>query len=138
MLVRSCSIEIQEVIMSELVTRLCDGSHPVAISLRPERTALALKQRIEQYGFVHIKFTDTRGGTELGVRLDKEACNLGVADFEQSRGRITLVGRLRLNYVSVDCVAEIDLSTLEGTGYLRRIENSADSGAELAQASPPS
>jgi hypothetical protein len=128
-------IEITEVEMNELVARLCTGSNPVTISLRPERTASALKQRIEKYGFVHIKFTDTRGGTELGVRLDKEACNLAAADFEQARGKVTLCGRLRLNYVPVECIAEIDLSTLEGTGYLRKIENAVESGSSLPQAS---
>lgn len=113
--------------MCELVDRLCEGSHPVTISLRPERTALALRQRIEKYGFVHIKFTDTRGGTELGVKLDKEACNLS-ADFEQVKGKITLIGHLKLNYVPVQCIADIELSTLEGTGHLRKVEDPARNG----------
>src|SRR5579863_6158419 len=103
--------------MSEIVDRLCKGSHPVTISLRPERTATALKERIERYGFVHIKFTGTRGGTELGVKLDKDECNLGAADFNHAEGKISLSGRLKLNYVPVRCLADIDLSTLEGTGY---------------------
>lgn len=109
--------------MNELVAKLCSAPNPVAIILRPERTASALKQRIEKYGFVHIKFTSTRGGTELGVRLNKEACNLASANFEQAEGKVTLHGNLRLNYIPVECIAEIDLSTLEGTGRLRQIEN---------------
>jgi hypothetical protein len=112
--------------MSELVLRLCTGSHPVEISLRPERTALALKQRIELYGYVHVRFTDTRGGTELGIRLDKEECSWGAADFEHGKGKITLSGRLKLDYIPVQCVADIDLSTLEGTGYLRMLDAAAD------------
>jgi hypothetical protein len=123
---------MREVEMNELVTRLCSGPNPVTISLRPEKTASALKQRIEKYGFVHIKFTNTRGGTELGVRLDKDACELASADFDQASGKITLCGRLRLNYVPVECIAEIDLATLEGTGYLRKIEN-AESGSSPLQ-----
>lgn len=109
--------------MSEVVRKLCGGSHPVEIILRSERTASALKQRIEQNGFVYIKFTETRGGTELGVRLDKEACDWESADFEQGQGKITLSGRLTLNFVPVQCVADIDLSTLEGTGYLQMMED---------------
>jgi hypothetical protein len=120
--------------MSEIVDRLCTGSHPVAISLRPERTATALKERIERYGFVHIKFIDTRGGTELGVKLDKDGCNLGAADFNHAEGKISLSGRLKLNYVPVRCFADIDLSTLEGTGYLRKMDTLDDNLEAPAQA----
>src|SRR5262252_4793283 len=55
-----------------LVEKLCEGDHPVIASLRPEKTVQALKERID-LGYVHIKFTETKGGTELGVRLDPEA-----------------------------------------------------------------
>jgi len=77
----------------ELVTRLSQGSHPVEASLRPKRTVQALKERIDM-GYVHIKFTGTRGGTELGVRLDPEALNLSTADFEQGTGTAHLVRNL--------------------------------------------
>jgi hypothetical protein len=112
--------------MSDVVRKLCGGSHPVEIILRSERTAPALKQRIEQNGFVYIKFTETRGGTELGVRLDRQACDWESADFEQGRGKITLTGRLTLNFVPVQCVADIDLSTLAGTAYLQMTGDDAD------------
>jgi len=123
--------------MNELVQRLSDSSHPVEVTLRPERTASALKRRIEEFGFVHIKFTDTKGGTELGVKLDKEACDLASADFERASGKVTLSGRLMLDYVPVRCDAEIDLSTLEGTGRLRVLEEGAG-GSEAAAATPSS
>src|SRR5580765_1846175 len=103
--------------MSELVNKLAKGDHPVEVSLRPERNALALKKRIDEFKFVHIKFTDTRGGTELGVRLNEEESDWKGANFETGEGRIKLSGQLKLDYVPVKCVAEIDLATLEGSGH---------------------
>jgi hypothetical protein len=108
--------------MDELVSRLSQGAHPVEVTLRPERTAAALKQRIDEFAYVHVKFTGTRGGTELGVGLDKELCNWRDADFDNGHGTLTLCGHLTLNYVPVRCIAEIDLATLSGTGYLQVID----------------
>ena len=99
------------------VTRLCHGRHPVEISLRSEKTARGLKKRID-LGYVHIKFTETRGGTELGVRLDRDALDLSQADFESQVGTLRLEGELSLNYVKVQCIADIDLRTLKGEGHL--------------------
>jgi hypothetical protein len=107
--------------MNELVQRLSQGNHPVEVSLRPEKTAAALKERID-LGYVHIKFTNTRGGTELGVRLDPDACDWSQADFDRPAGTVHLVGHLTLNYVKVKCIADIDLQTLEGQGHLDPIE----------------
>lgn len=108
--------------MSELVQKLATGDHPVEVSLRPERTAAALKQRIDEFKFVHIKFTDTRGGTELGVRLDEAESDWTAANFDRSEGHIKLSGKLKLDYVPVKCVAEIDLGTLKGTGHLEILQ----------------
>src|ERR1700686_5424934 len=101
--------------MSDLVRCLCEGDHPVEVSLRPHKTVDAFKQGIDR-GYIHIKFTDTRGGTELGVRLDRELTNIRHADFAQQVGRVTLIGGLTLDYVKVRCFAEIDLPSLEGRG----------------------
>ena len=108
--------------MKELVEKLSSSSQPVEVVLRPDRTSSALKQRIEEFGFVQIKFTETKGGTELGVKLDKEACDVSAANFEQATGKIRLSGRLILDYVPVRCDAEIDLNTLGGTGRLSVLE----------------
>jgi uncharacterized protein YbdZ (MbtH family) len=105
----------------ELVNRLCEGDHPVEASLRPEKTVQVLKERIDM-GHVHIKFTDTRGGTELGVRLDPDATDLSKADFAAGQGTVHLEGTLTLNYVPVRCVADIDLTSLEGKGHLVSLE----------------
>ena len=106
--------------MNELVQRLSQEECPIEASLRPEKTAAALKEQID-LGYVHIKFTGTRGDTELGVRLDREACNLSQADFDHQSGAVHLVGELILNYVKVRCVADIDLATLKGKGHLEPI-----------------
>ncbi|MGH8612921.1 MAG: MbtH domain protein [Gammaproteobacteria bacterium] len=108
--------------MDELVARLSNGEHHIEASLRPERTVKALKECIDR-GYVHIKFTETKGGTELGVRLDRQASDIGKADFDTETGSVHLVGNLTLNYVKVQCVADIDLKALDGKGRLVPLES---------------
>ena len=105
----------------DLVNRLADGDHPVEVGLRPERTVKILQECIDR-GYVHIKFTGTKGGTELGVRLDDDASDLSQADFANHTGTAHLVGGLTLNYVKVRCIADIDLTTLAGQGHLEIVE----------------
>ena len=107
--------------MDELVQRLSDGEHPVEVSLRPEKTVTAFKECLDR-GYVHIRFTGTRGGTELGVRLEPNASDLQRADFAAATGSLTLVGTLTLNYEPVRCVARIDLPGLSGSGYLEPLQ----------------
>lgn len=103
--------------MSELVKRLSDGVHPVQVGLREPRTTKALKECLDR-GYVHVKFTGTRGGTELGFAIDDTQSDLSGADFERETGQVTLVGRLTLDYIPVQCVATINLPSLEGAGRL--------------------
>jgi hypothetical protein len=103
--------------MDSLTEKLATGDHPVEISIRPEATLERFKACIDR-GYVHVKFTDTRGGTELGVELDKEASNVSSGNFEQGTGTVRLVGGLTLNYDKVRCIADIDLGTLTGQGHL--------------------
>jgi len=105
----------------DLVKRLSEGDHPVEVSLRPEKSLQGFKERLDMK-HVHIKFTGTRGGTELGVRLDENALDLSQADFENQTGTAHLEGELTLNYVKVRCIADIDLKTLTGTGHCRPVE----------------
>ncbi len=107
-------------VMDELVQRLSGGDHPVSVS-RADDSVQAFHDSIER-GYVHIKFTETSGGTELGMRLDTDAMDLSQADFEQATGTAHIVGTLTLNYVKVRCMATIDLSTLSGSGHLEAIE----------------
>jgi Core binding factor beta subunit len=107
--------------MNELVQRLSQGEHPVEVSLRPDKTVTAFKECIDR-GYVHIKFTGTKGGTDLGVRLDPTASNFKEVDFDRQTGQVHLVGDLTLNYVKVRCVADIEIETLEGKGHLEPLE----------------
>jgi hypothetical protein len=101
--------------------RLSEGDHPVVASAVSDSVS-ELKKSVER-GYVHIKFTETRGGTELGVRLNKELCDLSKGDFEKATGTIHLVGGLTLNYVKVNCIAEINLKSLKGKGRLEPIND---------------
>jgi|SRR5580765_5071733 len=103
--------------MSELVQTLSQGEHEVEISIRPERNVVALRQCLDK-GYVHLKFTQTRGGTDLYVPLDQDATDLSGGDFDGGKGVIKLVGKLNLDYTPVRCVADIDLATLAGKGHL--------------------
>jgi hypothetical protein len=103
--------------VNDLVKRLSEGSHPVEVSLRPERTVKLFKEMLDR-GHVLVKFTQTRGGTELGVPLDKTRSDLTQANFETETGKARVCGELTLDYVPVRVVAEIDLPSLEGSGHL--------------------
>ena len=89
------------------------------MGLRPEKTVKLFKEAIDR-NYVHIKFTETKGGTELGVKLDGESCDFSKADFENGAGAVHVEGTLTLDYVPVRCIADIDLGTLEGQGHLVR------------------
>jgi|SRR5579864_1063049 len=120
--IRIAHVVCREEFMNELVERLATGDHPVAVTIRPEPTLKALKECIDR-GYVHVKFTGTRGGTELGVRLDRSLSELGAGDFDTGSGTIEIVGNLTLNYEKVRCRAQIDLHTFTGRGHLEVIKD---------------
>jgi hypothetical protein len=103
--------------MNELVKHLSTGSHPVELVIRPEKTPEALKACLER-GYLHVKFTATRGGTELGVKIDENTSRLAQAAIDSAAGSIHVAGDLVLDYVPVRCVADIDLATWQGAGHL--------------------
>jgi hypothetical protein len=77
-----------------------------------------LRNRTGEMGYVLVKFTQTRGGTELGFPLDRAATDLSKAKFDEGTGTVHLEGHLVLNDDPVRCIATIDLATLKGTGRL--------------------
>ena len=107
--------------MNELVQRLTEGDHPVTVG-GPQPTLEEFQKRVQDMGYVFIKFTETRGGTDLGISVDKNATDLSRADFEQRTGVAHVEGTLTLDYVKVRCVADIELETLYGTGHLVALE----------------
>ena len=106
--------------MSELVRRLSQGEQNIEVSIRPDRTAQALLRCIQK-GYVHLKFPDTQGGTDLYVPLDMSETTLNDADFEGGTGSVLLVGRLTLDYQDVKCRAVINLATMNGYGKLQPV-----------------
>jgi hypothetical protein len=82
-------------------------------------TVEELRERAGEMGYVLIKFTETRGITELGFPVDREATDLSGADFDEGTGNVHVEGDLVLNGDLVRCIADIDLATLTGTGRLR-------------------
>ena len=103
-----------------LTDRLCEGNHALEVGLRGEKTAKRFKEAVDN-NYVFVRFTQTRGGTELGFRLDPNTSDFSAADFENGKGSAHLEGSLILDYVKVKCIADIDLTTLQGTGCLVKI-----------------
>lgn len=99
----------------DLVAWLCEGDHPVCA------TAGSVDQFLERIrsGYVNLRFTDTRGGTELGIQLDTGASDTSRADLAQRKGTVHLAGDLSLNYRPVRLTADVALETLEGVGRLQ-------------------
>jgi len=104
--------------MDELVERLTTGDHPVEVG-GPNATLEELRKRLGEMGFVFVKFTETRGGTDLGFEIDRDACDTSAANFDEGTGTVHIEGLLVLNYDPVRVVADINLATLKGTGRLR-------------------
>jgi uncharacterized protein YbdZ (MbtH family) len=101
----------------ELVKRLATGLHAVEASTYPKGDAKAFWEDIQR-GYVQIRFTETRGGTELGFKIEQDSLRLAEADFDKKTGSIHLEGKLKLNFVPVRCVADIEIETLAGRGCL--------------------
>jgi hypothetical protein len=107
--------------MDELVQQLTEGSHPITVG-GPDPSLEEFLRRVKDMGYVFIKFTDNQGGTDLGVRVDKDATNLDQVAFDQHTGVAHIEGTLTLNYTNVRCIADIDVGTFNGTGHLVLVE----------------
>ncbi|MCP5107285.1 MAG: MbtH domain protein [bacterium] len=99
--------------LNELVVRLSEEQ--AVETARPEKTAKALKECVDR-DYVHVMFKKT--GTEVGVQLYREDCRFDKGNFEEATGNVHIEGGLILNYDKVRVVADIDLTTCEGTGKL--------------------
>lgn len=102
--------------MNELTQRLTIEQPVVMGGWEP--TAEELRNRVGEMGYVLIKFTETRGGTELGFPLDRDTTDLRAADFDTAAGTVHVEGNLILNDDPVRCIADLNLATLKGTGRL--------------------
>jgi hypothetical protein len=102
--------------MNELTERLTT-EQPIIMG-GGDPTVGELRERTGEMGYVLVKFTETRGGTELGFPLDRDATDLAGANFDEGTGTVHVEGNLILNDDPVRCIADIDLATLKGTGRL--------------------
>jgi hypothetical protein len=102
--------------MNELTERLTFDQPIIMGGTDP--TTEELRTRTGEMGWVLVKFTETRGGTELGFPLDRETTDLSGADFDNGTGTVHVEGNLILNDDPVRCIANIDLTTLRGSGRL--------------------
>jgi len=102
--------------MSELVYRLSQGRTRLIFGRADqEDRAAELKAAIKRK-YVLLRFTSTRGGTELGLPLDDAACRIAENELAEMQGCVHLEGDLMLDYVPVRVVADLDLATFEGDG----------------------
>jgi hypothetical protein len=113
--------------MNELTERLTVDQPIIMGGADP--TVEELRERTGEMGYVLVKFTETRGGTELGFPLDRDATDISGANFDQGTGSVHVEGYLILNDDPVRCIANIELATLKGTGHLK-LEERATAAAE--------
>ena len=113
--------------MNELTERLTVEQPIVMGGAGP--TVEELRERTGEMGYVLVKFTQTRGGTELGFPLDRATTDLSEANFDDGTGTAHVEGNLILNDDPVRCIADIDLATLSGTGRLT-VDEKAVAAAE--------
>ena len=88
-----------------------------APGLLPEPTLRAFRERLD-LGYVYVRFTDTRGGTDIGFPIDTRTLDLSQVDLENGSGTVRLSGALTLDDIDVRCIADIDVATLAGVGHL--------------------
>jgi hypothetical protein len=109
--------------MNELTQRLTIEQPIIMGGTDP--TAETVRDRVGEMGYMLIKFTETRGGTELGFPVDRDVTDISGADFDNATGTVHVEGNLILNGDHVRCIADIDLATLKGTGRLALRETAA-------------
>lgn len=106
--------------MDDLVRRLLKKQ---PIDFEPRSGSMEeIQERLIEMKFVFITFTQTNGGTELGINVDLDLTKIDNANFNKAIGAIHVVGTCKLNYQEVRCIADVDLSTKKGFGYLEILD----------------
>lgn len=86
---------------------------------KPDITKL---NRAVENGYILVKFTKTKGGTELGCNTKNDDTENRCVVDEQNR-TVEIRGRLKLDYTPVRLVAKVSLDTFKGEGHLEVIDN---------------
>ena len=111
-----------ELAEESLPVRLSRGSHPVELALRPEQSLDALLRQVKT-GCLPVRFTGTRGGTELSVPLEPSVVQLIGDQIARGETAIQVIGALTLDYTRVRCLADIDVTTFTGSGRLELLKD---------------
>ncbi len=102
--------------VSDLVKMLSEGKHEITIGHNGDSLE-DIKKRIND-GFVHINFINTKGGTEIGIKVDLKNTKLSNQDISNDANLMHIEGTANLNYSEVRCIADIDLISKKGQGFL--------------------
>jgi uncharacterized protein YbdZ (MbtH family) len=103
-----------------IVARLSGGNHPVELSLSTSHDLTGLRSAVRQ-GYLLLRFTGTRGGTELSIRIDPELSDLSALSDEDPRGKIHVAGDVTVDFQPARCRAWIDLPSLTASGHLEPV-----------------
>lgn len=102
--------------MDNLIKRLLI-KQPIDFEARTDSLE-ELRERLIDRKFVFITFIEPKGETKLGIDVDLDSTDIMSADFNKGIGNIRVVGTCELDYQKVRCIADVDLSTKKGLGYL--------------------
>lgn len=94
--------------------------HPVTVK-PTNRNFQEFKESLARH-YVHLTFTDTRGGTTVAVRLIPEKVNVEGENILQETGTVHFEGSFILDYSRMKCIAAINLKTFEGVCQVEVIE----------------
>ena len=106
---------------NELVKKLLVEQRVEIVRYRARTTNepdLAQLRRAIDLRLVLVKFTETRGGTELGANLRSDDGALAPDSVAWNDNTLTVRGRLKLDYTPVQLDATIDLKSFVGHGKL--------------------
>jgi uncharacterized protein YbdZ (MbtH family) len=104
-----------------LVQRLSGDNHRVEVRTTVEDKTAYLRDRLE-IGYLHVFFPDTRGGTEIGVKLDAETSNIALEQIAKGND-INLRGHLVLDDIAAVCQIRLHPSDLVGRGGLSALDD---------------
>jgi hypothetical protein len=91
--------------MNELTERLT-VEQPVIMG-GADPTVEELRNRTGEMGYVLVKFTQTRGGTELGFPLDRDATDLSQADFDEGDAPVRNQSEMKARASARNCPAPL-------------------------------
>jgi hypothetical protein len=104
--------------MDELVEKLSNGKHLVEVVIRPKVDSETFRQCIDDR-YVHLRFLDTNGGTEVGIPIDSVSEGDAQQLAQSGEPTLKIEGEFSLNFTPVRCVATIDTGSFRGFAEVR-------------------